>query len=337
MVRVEEIDKILNRVLSNVEVKCTNREIRSKLKGMSQEEKFSLLSDKLNEAEDEHYKYLVNRREDSLRVIEEYKEMRDKYLEKGDDTGVGLIDSFLKHHKGDEFDDAIFYYEKRIMNGYKPKEQGTIPSYDLSKYRNEKDTSSEFDTSIDVRLGDIEKEQIGLQQGIGLTSDNYNALIDYFHNGYEMINSRLNNGKKWNGYSDSDKKDFNPELDEVENLLSDAIGKSKGLSEDTLLYHMGRFDVSKVVGDKVKFKGYTSSTFQYQVANGWSEFFDDNAQPMYVYRFLTPTGTKGICANDNTDFVLTHHREEHEYLLDKGLEGDIVDIDVKNHIVTLQL
>ena len=101
-----------------------------------------------------------------------------------------------------------------------------------------------------------------------------------------------------------------------------------------VLYHGGKFDVNKVVGDHVKFKGYTSTSFQKSAASDFANF--DGLDVKYTYKILLPAGSKGVCANDK-NHDMTNFWHEHEYLLDKGLEGNIVDIDVKNHIVTLQV
>ena len=318
-------------------VKCSNQEISSKLSGMSQEEKDGKLDGKLNPAEKDHYDYLIGRRNDLENVIREHEKERERYNSQGADDMVNMIDGLVKNFRNElnTYDKSIFGYEKRIVRGHKLND-GKDVNYDLKKYSEDNDTLSVSDNPMNVRLGDIENKQINLQQNIGLDSNNYDALMEYFGSGSSLINSRLNNGREWNSYSDSHKKDLNPVLNESEKYLSDAIGKTKGLSQNTLLYHRGSFDVSKVVGDHLKFKGYTSTSFQKGVADDWTNEFHKGS-PMYTYRFLTPSGTKGICANDNKNSILTHHREEHEYLLDKGVEGDIVDIDVKNHIVTLQL
>ena len=106
--------------------------------------------------------------------------------------------------------------------------------------------------------------------------------------------------------------------------------------QDTTVYHGGKFDVSKIVGDKVKFKGFTSASFQMNVAeDSPSRMFTDRGK-FYVYKILLPKGSKGLCANDKSHGgSLTMVTGEQELLLDKGFEGSVVDIDYKNHIVTV--
>ena len=134
MVEVEDIKQTFDGVISNINIKCSNKEVASKLSKLSQDEKNDRLKDKMNPSEMEHYNHLIHEKKQLHDIIQEYESMKKKYLENGDDGSVKLIDSFLKSNDDTKFDDAIFKYEKRIFNNYKSKESKSI-EYDLSKWR----------------------------------------------------------------------------------------------------------------------------------------------------------------------------------------------------------
>lgn len=92
-----------------------------------------------------------------------------------------------------------------------------------------------------------------------------------------------------------------------------------------------------IAGDKIKFKGYTSTSFQENVAKEFHNYSSVSSELYYTYRILAPKGTKGICANDESHGAMGSHPREQEYLLDKGSEATILDVDVENHIVTIVL
>ena len=56
----------------------------------------------------------------------------------------------------------------------------------------------------------------------------------------------------------------------------------------------------------------------------------------YTYKILLPKGHKGICANgQGGKFTMASVKNEQELLLNHGTEGTIVNIDYKNHEVTI--
>ena len=119
--------------------------------------------------------------------------------------------------------------------------------------------------------------------------------------------------------------------------ISNAIARSDGLLQDTVLFHGGKFDLSKMVGDEITLKGYTSCSFQENVAKHSIKQQDGvfKEELMYTYRILAPKGTKGICANDDSQGTLSRFTFENEYLLDKGFTGKVVDIDYDKQVVTI--
>ena len=329
MVTVEEIVGAFN----NFHVKCfTLSQIHSKLGGLSSEDKHQRLFDGnlLNEAEKDHYINLLKKKENCKHLMEEaekdiiYAKMMGKELDDWDK----------------ELDEKIFKYERRIFDGSKPKDQQeeNRSNVDIDEYVTDDALPiSDGDWLWDNNLGSIETEMVNRVDGYNLSNDEVDSLRAYFGDDAYLLNSFLNNGKTWNNLSKTEQEGKRPYYNKLSRLLSTAISKeTDGLPTNTRLFHAGKFDPSKVVGDHIKFKGFTSASFSEDfIREAYNQYiYDTNGDAYYTYVILAPKGTKGIGAN-TVSMDLTIHHLEHEYLLDKGFEGDIVDIDVDNHLVYL--
>lgn len=333
MVDKKQIKTIIDNTLSNIEIKCSNNEIRSKLKKMSDGEKQYRLQGKLTPAEKDHYLNLFKKKKEIAIAILEHEKEREEYESLGDEDMVKMVDTFIKPSKNilKEFEDAIFNYEKRIFNNYKSKENKNV-NYNINDYR--EDNQFEDDSNENPHFGRLENSMISQQANVDFTSDHTDSLTDYFGSEFQILNSMLWGSTSWERLPPTVRKHKIERLNKLSDNLSSAIESTQGTDEPIMVYHGGEFDVSKVVGDKLTFKGFTSASFQISAANDFAETFE-GTKVNYIYRILLPKGSKGVCANDRNT-KLTHYWYEHELLLDKGLSGDIVDIDVENHIVTLQ-
>ena len=74
------------------------------------------------------------------------------------------------------------------------------------------------------------------------------------------------------------------------------------------------------------------------VAETYGGNTSDNGARLYI-KFLAPKGVKGVASNcrGNNERYLSPFPWEHEYLLDKGQSGRIVDIDYDTGCVTVLL
>ena len=334
MVNIEDIIKVFNYSIDNYDVKCSNREIKSKLSNMSDEEKMDALEGKLTLAEKDYYTHLVEERKNIMGYIRDHKKRREEYEKQGYKEEVEFCDSLINEWESEvkDFEDAIFNYEKRIVRGHEIKE-GAKKEYDLNKYT-EDNQFYDDDTDAEPRYGKLETKLINKQKNIGLDNNQVECLSDYFYSSRDL-NSMLWGGDSWNNLSKDEKESKMERLNQLDKGLSEAINSCPPTTEPMIVYHSGNFDVSKLVGDHLKFKGYTSASFQKSGATDMNTTFN-GIDVNYTYRILLPTGSKGVCANDS-NHRMTNYWTEHEYLLDKGLEGDIVDIDVENHMVTIQV
>ncbi len=324
--------KTILQIMEDYVVKCpTIAEMHSQLANMTQEEKEDAFFDEslLNMGEAEVYLALLKKKDFCEREIEYYENL----LESGDND-ESFNKDMVEHFKGNvkDIEEKLFQFERRIIEGYK-KESLEPPKVDISNFKEDVQiTDLDNDT-----IKPLEQAQIDSQEKIDLTEDEVDSLRYYLGDGARITNSRLNNGHKWNNLTDEQKKEKGKRSKEAEKDISNAIKKSEGLKQDTVLYHGGEFDVTKMVGDKVKFKGYTSASFQQGVSDQFQNYSTVPKENYYTFKILAKKGTKGICANDRSRGKLSSNYDEHEYLLDKGLEGDIVDIDYENHIVTLAI
>ncbi len=293
------------KVIEDYTVKCpTISEIREKLKYKKRDDKFHSLKEKglLTPLEEHHYDSIVH-------MIGWYRQMGNF--------------NFI-----DDCEEMLFQYEKRLLNGYKPREPQVV-DYDESQYVKENPTSWDNDT-----LYKFEKQQIQSQEGLVFTDDECDALHFYFGDGYVGLNSKLNDGREWNARSESEREHLKSKINKVDRNLEKAISKSRGLTQDTTLFYGGILDPSIIVGSDIKFKNYLSTTYQESVAVNYVK--SKNHMIGCVYKLLLPKGYKGLCANAEyyTDSGeqkysrMTKYAKEHEYVLPKNSKFKVVDIKI---------
>lgn len=335
--------KSILKIIDEYTLKCrTIAEIKTILSAMSQEEKNSKLIGLLNQGEEEYYEYLSNKLEEHYADLEDFKEELVKAK-----NGEGIfasqewIDEFEEaigdtENKINELEPTLFKFERRIVEGYKPKVNDV-------EYVNDEDYYVDT-TWLPSKIDEMEQSLIDKQNPITFTDEELNNLSDYFGNGAKELNSYLNKGDSWNKLSDEEKSAKISAMKDMDKHLHNSIEKTDGITQQLTVWHGGLFDVTKNVGDNIKLKGYTSASFREDQAQ---MFKSDYKRPLaYVYKILLPTGTKGLCGNaKHHDYVLSDgtegysrlslHKQEHEFLLDKNFEGQILDIDYNNHIVTV--
>ncbi len=316
--------KNIIKAIDNYLVKCpTISEIRTLLMNMGQNEKYEKLKEKnlLNQGEVKYYEYLRNyivELEDDIYATRKAMDEAEGRILK-DYIGQNLMElqRQLSEKQGD-----LFNYEKRLFNGYKPREPSLV-DYDISKYTVDED-------------GYIEEEQIESQEKLEFNERELESLQEYFGYGADMVNSKLYNGNEWNHITAEEREEMTQYVNIIDRDLSKVMKRVDGLPQDTVVYRGAKFDVGKIVGDTINFKGYTSTSFDKSVADEYNRGGKWSDSVVYTYEILLPKGTKGFCPNDLSHGVdFTSFREEHEFLMDKGFKGQIVDIDYENQVVTV--
>ena len=322
---------IISKTFDYILIKCSNQEIMSNLSSMSVDEKRDLLKDKMNPFEFDDYN----------NILDEIEELKECY---GDEE-LSVKGTFA--YKDYEYlKSRLFDYEKRIFRGYDlNKNVENIPSFDIDDF-----ISEEYDENNLTDIGVLEQAQIRNQQDNNLLMDtnHADAFIYYFGSGYTDITGELmpNTFRKknnindkegyWNSLGEETQRFYHEQNKGTIKLMDESINKSDGLLQPTVLWH-GTMNTQIVnantrLGDRINLKGYISTSFQTNVNEIYSQGRD-----AYVVKFLAPTGTKGLCANDESMGSLTNYPNEHEYLLGRGNKGTVVDIDYDNGVVTVLL
>ncbi len=260
--------------------------------------------------------------------IKKFKEDGKDYMVEGLQNEIDSLND-----RKQTLEDKLFIFERRLIDGYSKKMKDSL-NVNENDYLMEKQSDDIVEHNT---IGEIERREIDNQRDIGLTDNEVSALQDYYGSDSMLINSKLNDGHYWNSLNYEKQELLSQKLNTVDKNIHNAIKKSNGLTEGTVLFHGGFFDVTKVVGDKIKFKGYTSASFQENVGKTFTKSgtYSSNFSESYTYKILAPKGTKGLCANDTQYGKLADFSFEQEFLLDKNFIGTIVNIDYDNKIVTI--
>ncbi len=305
---------------------------------MNQQEIWDKIDPFLNKGEKKYYDTLADSMSFYKKIINQFQEKLDnKEWENEDQKDSWERSIFDATHSLEFYEEQSFRFERRIIEGYK-KETKDPPQVNVDDFEmeNQGDWKENGETVFAVNnIQDLEQKQIDSQKGLKFTKDQKDALTDYFNVGCFDLNSKLNNGRRWQRYAESTKKEKLPRINKLDKNLSEAISVTKGLTQDTVLYRGDYFDVAKTVGDHIKFKGYLSTTYLQESTEKFYMEHDYPKECYYTYKLLLPKGTKGLCANDLSQGKFSTHFAEHELLLNKGLEVDIVDIDYENQVVTV--
>ena len=313
----------------NVIEKCLSKQrIQEKLALIDDADKPDLLKPLMNPGEAEEYEVLKFQHKLTLTRLSNYRE--DGYLP--EDLKEEIINEELQ--KLEKQEKRIYMYEKRLFDSkFKMKEPKPV-DYDLSKFKEDKQYGGRKDLYDPSTIGGLEQNIIDKQEQINFTDNEIANIHSYFGIGSRNLNSKLYNGEKWNKMPEEAREAQRETLDKRSRGLTQAINRTDGISENVVVYHGGPFDVTKVVGDRVVFKGFTSCSFQ-EVKS--LEFGDGE----WHYKICLPKGSKGLCGNakiiteDGYEKTLSLHTDEHELLLNKNMSADIADIDYDKHLVTI--
>lgn len=318
-------------ILDVIEKCLSKQRIQEKLALLDDIDKYIMLKPLTNPGELEAYDKMKFHHQLTANNLEYYKnELANGTIPEF--VGKAEIERLTKKYAEEEYE--IYLYEKRIYDSdFKLKEPKKI-DYDISNYKEDVQWDKSEDLYEDYTIGKSEQAIIDQQKNLTLTNAQLSSVLSYYGSGSKIVNSKLNSGETWDRLPDDKKKMVSEAIDKSSRHLSAAINKSEGIKDNIIVYHGGRFDVKKVVGDKVYFRGFTSCSFQKHIGESFGE-------RGWYYRICLPAGSKGLCGNGRVadrkgDMrLLSSHSDEHEFLLDKGFSGDIVDIDYENHMVTI--
>ena len=329
MVSVEQIDKIITNIISNVSTKCghTIAEMHSQLDNISYNDQLNDLKEKgyLNPLEEKDYIKKLER----LKVLDKY------FDEHGTDDLMGAEVTMFQERE--DLVEELFKYGRRLIEGLKYNE---LPMIDKDKYVSDEQWGGRRGHNFEWshEQGEMEKAQINAQvKSLNFNTENiltedgmrYNvdtfegksalAMDNYFNGDSQHINFTISH----EGYVKALNNEQRKQMESIDNLMN----KSPGLLQDTILYRAGYFDIHLKEGDSFSFKGYTSTTFQEETTGVYKN--SDGYDGDMTYVIHAPKGTKGICGSDKT---FHNNNWEHEYVLPRNTKCTVLSIDYDNMV-----
>lgn len=302
-----------------------------------------------NVYDDFEEKYYTDYYDEDYDTFEEFLENLPKHYK-------NLLNNQIKEIT-DKYNETLYNYDKRLYLPYEiSKGNQPIPKFNWDDYQHDKNGIEKFDEELAgddyyfkrsasrQSIGEIEETQINLQeQNTKFTKKEEYWLRRYFEDGklptfltykihqrepknYPAIDTIFHENEEGDIYEEIIETNLTQEWQKnyknIKNHLDKVINKTEGLTKPTILYHAGRPDPTLLPGDKGKWKGYKSMSFQEQVMDKHASI----NKGYWNIITLAPTGTKGICANDHR-FTGISYLDEHEYLLGRNTEYTVVDID----------
>lgn len=325
---------ILEAINKSINEKCwTITHMQEKLASFSRDEKTQMLQGRLTPLEWEDYNNLVKEYEED---IQRYQEFLDSG-EISEDKIPQLLKLFddLK----ERLDEDLFQYDRKIIEKYSLPTDLKIPVIDESEYVHDESVplGEDYESRMGrSRINPVEASQIALQEDhVYFTEAESGWLSGYFLGDYQYIKNRINGNRDVLGdiMSPEDIMEMDRQFPYIKKHMDNAINKTDGLIQPTILYHAGPIDTSLIPGMHGTFKSYTSATFQERTSKAYAEE-KDGYWEMVIY---APKGTKGVCGNGyhyyhNSNIgQLNQYTFEHEYLLGRNTGYTVVDIDYENH------
>lgn len=364
MVNLNEIEKIITDIIinthSSLDTKCgpTIAEMRETLSSMSDHRKLIELrnSNLLNPLEERDFENKIqSKMEFKGRIKEIQRKLDEGYWDKYEDSDelIKMHEDTIKEYeqKLKDIDEEFFQYGRRLIEGYETE----LP-LDLNEYQGrggqrdeqiglwERDDYGDLDYSYEIthNMGHTEETTIDNQQNsiqlddsaweyrdddtVPLNDPRVESMNNYFAGDLSNINYEISH----KGYLDKINETARKDVKNIDSLMEE----SEGLPYDTLLFRGGHYDIHTRVGETISFKGYTSTTFQSEVAKyyGGDSVEDRKYSGDMLYLIHAHKGTKGIAGNDER---FENGFLEHEYVLPRNIPMKVLRIDYENMVCEL--
>lgn len=351
MVKKEQIEKILNNIISNIDTKCgpTIAEIYSSLDNYTKEEKEKALSEILYEGQMHQYKAYRNSLYwcyDELGLSEDGTDIliENNTFERGyhsDEYWEEYLNDWNEDERDKDFiismkdlEKKVFDYEKLIITGYPHKEENV--NVNIDDYR--EDTQLSFEDR--GKISEVEQKLIDQQMNVELTDKNIDGCNHWFTSAninHEIYNSHDYQKLKYESPPVYER--IHNENSKAKRQIDETFDKLSPIGEKIVAYRGGTIDELVQVGDTIKLKGYTSATTQKSSADTYltvksrdSGEFDFS--PQWSQKILINENNKVLCANDPR---FNNGISEHEIVLPRNLDARVVSMDYENKEVVLEV
>lgn len=253
------------------------------------------------------------------------------------DMTEALFDKLILERDG--IDEDLFQYNRRLFEGVK---RNPVPQINADSFTiDEPIEGNDFDSSGKIETDTSNAQQKALNLDVQMKFDenlheyytgkdwemvkSYNDYILQIHN--EGINTHIHNAE----YISRLEKEQQKTVKNMDKLMEG----TSGLTEDTVLYRGGYWDIHLNPGDHSKgFKGYQSTSFREEVGSRYVDNYSDYDNADMLIKILAPKGTKGIVSNDpNFNSVY----DSHEFVLARNTGFTVLDVDYDNMVATIVL
>ena len=299
-----------NPIMEQKSGQLTEIQIKQELSKLSEREKLKELKQTLDKGQTKAYTQLMSELKRTSPSSKKYKEVQAK----------------------------IFEYDKLL---FKPKNK--VPEIDITKFKMDEQVGEVHTIKNTI----LEKKQIDIQNKINLTMAEESDLHAYGGKPHAYINGFLKKNDDWDkfvldmsskGYSEEELIKGSNSLRGMEDIISNmdsAMVKSSGLTQDTVIFSGTEFDGTLRAGDFSSFTEYRSCSYQYDSA----ESFKIGNPDRYMVKIYAPEGQKGIAMNAKMSDGnrLGFYSHEHEFLLPRDQEFQVIDVDHFNKQATILL
>ena len=320
MVSREQIEYVINKSLM---LKCpTISEMRTTLGKSSYEDHYQNLKEKelLNPLEEKDYMYHLNNLNRYTRELDDAITDEDKRM----------VQEWI-----DMENEELFQYGRRLIEGREMilsnvelnRDDYVSEHYDIGGIPNmiselEQKQITAQQESVNVDPTDLSPINIGTDENPRWVDGKMNdkrlvAMDNYFNGDCEGLNYWISH----KGYVNALDSEQRKSIKYIDSLMEE----STGLTQNTVLYRGGYFDIHTRIGETIKFKGYQSTSYSRDTAESYNESKTDSM----TYVIHAPKGTKGIVGNDSR---FENGDWEHEYVLPRNTQMKVVDIDYDNMV-----
>lgn len=188
----------------------------------------------------------------------------------------------------------------------------------VQKQKNKKFEKSKYKIDHDDKF---RRKQGELQKQVNYTLDETLAVEDYGKFGYENINGKLYNTKKYKDELTHEENpvEFEEDIDKKIRNIDSAIEKSPGLTQNTIFFRSGHWNKGLKKGDVSSFgNGYVSTSYKKET----TEMFKYDER--YDIEIYADKGAKGLSLDGSMFDCMDG---EKEFLLKRNQKFEVIEVD----------